>query len=144
METTRAERKMRIGRVVSDKMDKTRTVAVEWASEHPVYRRRVRRVTMFRAHDEENASKQGDMVRLIETRPLSKTKRWRIAEVLVKSEVVEVRPEEVDQTLLKELQAKPEKPEVVEQPVAEQTAAEGSNEAEGKASTEESSEEPKS
>ena len=74
--------KSRIGRVVSDKMNKTRVVAVERAFRHPRYARVVKRTTRFKAHDEQNESHVGDRVLIIETRPLSKDKRWRIKEIL--------------------------------------------------------------
>lgn len=78
----RAERKTRIGRVVSDKMDKTVVVAIEQLKEHPLYRRRIRRTTKYKAHDENNGAKTGDWVRIMETRPLSKEKHWRVVEVI--------------------------------------------------------------
>jgi len=74
--------KTRIGLVVSDKMDKTRVVAVERAFRHPQYERVVKRTNRFKAHDERNESHVGDRVLLVETRPLSKDKRWRIKEIL--------------------------------------------------------------
>ncbi len=74
--------KTRIGRVVSDKMNKTRVVAVERRFRHPRYARVVKRTTRFKAHDERNASQVGDRVLIVETRPLSKDKRWRIKEIL--------------------------------------------------------------
>jgi small subunit ribosomal protein S17 len=74
--------KTRIGRVVSDKMNKTRVVAVQRTFRHPQYERVVKRTTRFKAHDEQNASHVGDQVLIIETRPLSKDKRWRIKEIL--------------------------------------------------------------
>jgi small subunit ribosomal protein S17 len=75
-------RKTRVGRVVSDKMDKTRVVVVERAFRHPRYERVVKRTTRFKAHDPTNDSHVGDRVRIVETRPLSKDKRWRIQEIL--------------------------------------------------------------
>ena len=78
----RAERKTRIGRVVSDKMDKTVVVAIEQLKEHPLYRRRIRRTTKYKVHDENNGAKTGDWVRIMETRPLSKEKHWRVVEVI--------------------------------------------------------------
>ena len=78
----RGRRKTRTGRVVSDKMDKTVVVVVEWRQTHPLYSKSVKRFTKFHAHDENNASKVGDMVNIIETRALSKTKRWRVTQVL--------------------------------------------------------------
>ena len=84
---TESRRKTKSGRVVSDKMDKTVVVAVESYRPHPIYRKQVRRVKRFKAHDEENACKRGDVVRIEETRPLSREKRWRVAEVLSKGDV---------------------------------------------------------
>jgi len=81
----RNNRKERIGTVVSDKMDKTITVRVERIMHHSVYNRSVKRATKFKAHDETNTAKLGDVVRIQETRPLSKTKRWRLVEVVKKS-----------------------------------------------------------
>ena len=106
MTREQGDRKTRIGIVLSDKMDKTRVIGVEWSMPHWLYKRRVRRLTKFKAHDEQNMAKIGDRVMISETRPLSKEKRWRIVQVLEKAEVVEVMPEEVDATLLQELQAK--------------------------------------
>ncbi|MHB1127420.1 MAG: 30S ribosomal protein S17 [Bacillota bacterium] len=82
----RANRKARIGRVVSDKMDKSVVVAVERRVRHPLYGRIVKRTKKFQAHDEENQCRAGDKVRIMETRPLSKTKRWRVVEILDKSQ----------------------------------------------------------
>lgn len=83
--TERARRKTRVGRVVSDKMDKTVVVEVESLVSHPLYGRRLKRTRRFKAHDERNEAKVGDKVRLMETRPLSKEKRWRVVEVLEKA-----------------------------------------------------------
>ena len=112
MAKERGRRKTRIGVVLSDKMDKTRVVGVEWSQEHPLYRRRVARLTRFKAHDEQNATKAGDKVRIEETRPLSKEKRWRIVEVVESAEVFELRPEDVDSTLLKALRGPAVQPDV--------------------------------
>ncbi len=73
-----------MGRVVSNRMDKTVVVAVESYRPHPLYKRPVRRIKKFKAHDEQNACDVGDVVRIEETRPLSKEKRWRVVEILVK------------------------------------------------------------
>ncbi len=78
------KRKTKLGRVVSNKMDKTVVVAVESYRPHPVYKRQVRRIKRFKAHDEQNACAIGDVVRIEETRPLSKEKRWRVVEILSK------------------------------------------------------------
>ena len=88
----RVNRKERIGVVVSDKMDKTITVKVDRMTHHPVYDKSVRTATKFKAHDELNAAKTGDIVRIQETRPLSKTKRWRLVEVI---KIASVSPEEI-------------------------------------------------
>lgn len=74
--------KERVGRVVSDKMNKTIVVNVERQYSHPLYKKYVRRTKHYYAHDEQNDCHVGDTVRIVETRPLSKTKRWRVAEVL--------------------------------------------------------------
>lgn len=77
----RALRKVRIGKVVSDKMQKTIVVAVETKVRHPLYGKTVNRTTKFKAHDENNDAKIGDTVKIMETRPLSKDKRWRLVEI---------------------------------------------------------------
>ena len=92
----RGRRKTRTGRVVSDKMDKTVVVAVEWRQAHPLYRKQVKRVTKFHVHDEENRCKVGDVVNIMETRPLSKTKRWRVTQVLSTTELA---PTEIREAL---------------------------------------------
>jgi small subunit ribosomal protein S17 len=81
-ENTRNSRKVRLGTVVSDKMDKTVVVAVERRVSHPLYGKQVVRTRKFHAHDAENTARQGDLVRIMETRPLSRTKRWRLLEVV--------------------------------------------------------------
>ena len=83
----RAQRKTRVGRVVSDKMDKTVVVAIEEITAHPVYGRRIRRTKKLKAHDEENQARVGDTVRVMETRPLSREKRWRVVEILERARV---------------------------------------------------------
>ncbi len=80
--TERALRKTRIGTVVSDKMDKTIVVAVERLVKHPLYGRIIKLTKKFKAHDELNECKVGDKVRLMETRPLSKDKRWRVVGII--------------------------------------------------------------
>jgi small subunit ribosomal protein S17 len=79
-------RTQKVGRVVSDKMDKTVVVAVDYLKPHPLYRKIIRKTSKFHAHDEENACKVGDIVRIEETRPLSRTKRWRVVEILQRGE----------------------------------------------------------
>ncbi|MEW9528945.1 30S ribosomal protein S17 [Microbispora sp. NPDC049125] len=82
---TRNYRKTREGLVVSDKMDKTVVVAVEDRVKHPLYGKVIRRTTKYKAHDEQNSCGVGDRVLLMETRPLSATKRWRVVEILEKA-----------------------------------------------------------
>lgn len=82
--TDRNLRKTRIGIVTSNKMTKTITVAVERKVKHPIYGKFVKKTTKFHAHDEKNEASIGDIVRIMETRPLSKTKRWRLVEVVEK------------------------------------------------------------
>ncbi len=81
----RANRKVRVGKVVSDKADKSIVVAVETMVNHPLYQKRVKRTTKFMAHDEDNACGIGDTVKIMETRPLSKNKRWRLVEIIEKA-----------------------------------------------------------
>jgi len=81
-ETKRGMRKTRVGTVVSDKMDKTVVVAVERVVTHPLYKRTLRRTKKYKAHDEDNSCRAGDVVRIMETRPLSKEKRWRVVEII--------------------------------------------------------------
>lgn len=85
MEAERKERKERIGFVVSNKMDKTVTVTIERRKQHPMYKRVIKRSKKYKAHDEINECNEGDKVRIVETRPLSKTKRWRVVEILEKA-----------------------------------------------------------
>ena len=78
----RGTRKIRVGRVVSNKMEKTVTVAVEWRQPHRIYGKSVKKVTKFHAHDELGQNKIGDVVRIAETRPLSRMKRWRVTDTI--------------------------------------------------------------
>jgi small subunit ribosomal protein S17 len=80
--TDRGARKSRTGLVVSDKMDKTVVVAIERRVPHPIYGKMITRTKRLKAHDEENSAKVGDTVRIVETRPLSKDKRWRLVEIV--------------------------------------------------------------
>lgn len=81
----RGRRKIRQGRVVSDKMDKTVVVAVETLVKHPLYGKIMRRTTKFKAHDETNVAGEGDTVEIMETRPLSHDKRWRVSKIVEKA-----------------------------------------------------------
>ena len=78
-------RKTRVGTVVSDKMDKTVVVAIQDNVKHPLYKKIIKRTVKFKAHDEENACGVGDKVKIMETRPLSKDKRWRVTEIIEKA-----------------------------------------------------------
>ena len=89
------KQKTRAGRIVSNKMDKTVVVAIETSKHHKLYKKTIKRVVKYKAHDENNECRQGDMVRIIETRPLSRQKRWRVAEIITKGEVAEVQPKEI-------------------------------------------------
>ncbi|HHW06090.1 MAG TPA: 30S ribosomal protein S17 [Clostridia bacterium] len=86
--TERGRRKVRIGRVVSDKMDKTIVVAVETLKRHPLYGKRVKTSKKFKVHDENNECRVGDLVKIMETRPLSKEKRWRLVEIVEKAQQI--------------------------------------------------------
>jgi small subunit ribosomal protein S17 len=90
-----AKRKTRVGEVIGDKMAKTVIVAVETPRKHPVYKKTIRRSVKYYAHDEKKQCKLGDTVRIEETRPLSRLKRWRVVEIIVKGEVAEIKPEEI-------------------------------------------------
>ncbi len=82
---TRGRRKEEVGVVISDKMDKTITVQTFRSVMHPKYKKFVKKTSVFKAHDEKNEAKVGDKVRIFETRPLSKTKRWKLGEIVEKS-----------------------------------------------------------
>jgi small subunit ribosomal protein S17 len=141
------KRKTMLGLVVSDKMNKTVVVAVETPKRHPLYKKTVRRVVNYKAHDEENKCQKGDKVRIIETRPLSRDKRWRVAEIVAKGELVEISPEEIAQEDLAKVQpekkAKEEVTEVkTEEETKEETKAEAKKETK-KEAKKEAKEEPK-
>lgn len=89
------KRKVRIGRVVSDKMDKTVVIAVEIPRHHPLYKKTIKRTAKYKAHDEKNECRAGDKVRIVETRPLSRLKRWQVVEIITKGKVVEIQPREI-------------------------------------------------
>lgn len=78
----RNDRKVKMGKVVSDKMDKTVVIAIERLVQHPLYKKAIKKTVRFKAHDENNDSHVGDIVSVMETRPLSKDKRWRVVEVI--------------------------------------------------------------
>lgn len=82
----RNQRKIRVGRVVSDKMDKTITVSIEDSTRHPLYKKVIKRTYKLKAHDENNECRIGDKVKVMETRPLSKDKRWRLVQIVEKAQ----------------------------------------------------------
>lgn len=126
------KRKTRTGVVLSRKMDKTAIVSVERLTHHPLYNKVIKMAKKYKVHDENNACHPGDKVRIIECRPLSKEKRWRLAEILVKGEVAEIQPQEIDVTLETRVEAKPEAKEVAPQTEAKVDATgEAKAEAEG-------------
>ena len=95
-------RKSRVGQVTSNRMHETVVVSVAWQKKHPIYRKGIKQITKFYVHDANNACKLGDRVRIEETRPISKIKRWRVLEILERHEVAEVKPVDLDEGLLTE------------------------------------------
>lgn len=110
-EGERGRRKELIGVVVSNKMEKTAVVSVERRIRHPLYRKIIRRTKKYKAHDSQNTANLGDIVRIVETRPMSKEKRWRIAAVLTRGNVAEIRPAEIGETEVAEVAATPVRPQ---------------------------------
>ncbi len=84
----RSQRKVQIGKVISDKMDKTVVVSVETYKKHSLYGKRIKHTKKFKAHDENNQAKLGDTVKIMETRPLSKDKRWRLVEIVEEAIII--------------------------------------------------------
>ena len=115
-------RKTREGTVVSDKMEKTVVVAVETHLRHRLYRKIIRRIKRYMAHDEAGDCRLGDRVRIVESRPLSHRKRWRVVEVLIRGELPELAPEAIDLDLLGEVKVEEEAAQ--ESPGAEEAPAE--------------------
>jgi len=89
------KRKTRFGRVINNRMDKTVVVAVNTPKRYPKYKKTITWAIKYKAHDEKNECRIGDMVKIVETRPLSRHKRWRVAEIITKGEVAEVQPQEI-------------------------------------------------
>jgi len=85
----RTNKKVRIGTVTSDKMEKTITVSVETVKQHPLYKKTIKTSKKYKVHDENNEAKTGDIVKIIETRPLSKDKRWRLIEIMRKAKTLQ-------------------------------------------------------
>lgn len=88
-------KKTRIGQVISNKMQKTVIVSVQTTKLHPLYKKAIKKITNYKVHDEESACKEGDTVRIVETRPLSREKHWRVEEILTKKEAVAIQPDKV-------------------------------------------------
>ncbi|MBA2571000.1 MAG: 30S ribosomal protein S17 [Chloroflexi bacterium] len=125
---TKAKRKAKVGRVVSDKMDKTIVVSVERLSRHRLYKRVIRLTTKFKAHDERNEAHLGDTVRIVESRPLSATKRWRLVEIVQRAgegSGEAVAGEEQATTDAIHMAAHPGRVDATEGETADETAAEG-------------------
>lgn len=114
---TEGHRKERVGVVVSDRMDKTVVVAVDSFRRHRIYKKVLRRTARYKAHDEENEASVGDLVRIRESRPLSRLKRWRLVEIVQRHEVAETKPSDIDRTVVEELEQRRK-----EQPAVEATA----------------------
>ena len=137
------ERKNLTGTVVSDKMTKTVIVSVETMTRHRLYRKTIRRRRKYVAHDEQEEAKVGDTVRLEESRPVSRTKRWRVAEIVERGEVPEIAPEEIDReyiTLTREREAPPPPKAAAETaPPADSASAEAETPAEAAPSAESAS-----
>ncbi len=141
MSQTRGKRKVFVGVVMSDKMDKTVVVAVDRLVRHPLYKKVVRRTSKFYAHDEHNECRVGDIVEIMETRPLSKLKRWRVVRIVQRAKVPlpvarEEVAEETEEQLLEEVLATetgtPEQPEQeLQEPERDQTSNEQEGEPEG-------------
>ena len=96
----KAMRKVRVGSVVSTRMDKTAVVELVWKQRHRIYRKQMRRVTRFYVHDPDSQCQIGDTVRIQETRPISRTKHWRLLEILSSRQVADVRPIELETDLV--------------------------------------------
>ncbi len=118
----RPGQKTMIGVVISDKMDKTVVVSIERAKRHPLYQKTLRRTKHYKAHDPNSTCKIGDTVRIVETRPLSKEKRWRVVEILQRHEVAEIQPRVIGAEL-EQARLEAQTGEVAEQRGAESAAA---------------------
>jgi small subunit ribosomal protein S17 len=139
----RGKRKAKVGRVVSDKMDKTIVVSVERLARHRIYKRVIRLTTKFKAHDEHNEAHVGDTVRIVEARPLSATKRWRLAEIVTKAGLgagEDIVSEEAETAEAIHMAAHPGRVKAEEAEAEASAAAEASAEAEASAAAEASAE----
>ena len=134
--------KSKIGQVSSNKMDKTLIVLVKSYRNHPLYKKTVRKVTRYKVHDEKNECNVGDTVKIVVTRPLSKEKRWRVAEIINKAAAIDVKPEEIAvPEVLEETKSAPDKEQTeTEAKTAEAESAKEVESAEEVESTEEKTE----
>ena len=127
-------RRVRVGKVVSESMDKTVVVAVEWKRPHPLYKKPVRRRSRLKAHDADNSCRFGDVVQIIESRPLSKTKKWRVKQIISSVETAEIQPEEitVDADVLTAQVNRPEPEAMVDETISDDGAPEAAGQDEDK------------
>ena len=116
-------RKTKVGKVVSSKMDKTLVVSVEWRSPHRVYKKNVRKWSRFKVHDENNIGNLGDTVLITESKPYSKTKKWKLSEILQKGDVADLQPTDIAVDGFND-SGKEVSLEVTEEPVAEEEVTE--------------------
>lgn len=105
-------RKVRVGAVVATRMDQTAVMEMVWKQRHRLYRKQMRRVARFYVHDPQNQCQVGDTIRIEETRPISKTKHWRLMEILQRRQVAEVRPIELETDIAAEIAGEPEAGEI--------------------------------
>ena len=127
-------RKTRLGTVVSDRMEQTLVVAIGRTSRHPLYRKVIRRTKRYHVHDPEGLGTLGDTGRIEGCRPISRTKSWRLVEVLTEREVADVAAEEIDRSLVEEIQRSPVNREQAE--AADEAASEATDEAADEAASE--------
>jgi small subunit ribosomal protein S17 len=90
------KRKTKVGSVVSNKMEKTVVVTVETLRHHPLYKKTIKKAVNYKAHDEHKACQTGDVVRIMETCPVSKEKRWKVIEIITRKQTIEVKPQDID------------------------------------------------
>lgn len=111
----RSSRKVKIGKVVSNKMDQTVTVAIESRQRHPIYKKSVKHISKLKAHDPTNSCNIGDLVNLVETRPLSKTKRWRVTDILSHDALTQTQDYQPDQiSMVGEINGENDSPDLKE------------------------------
>ncbi|HJM75667.1 MAG TPA: 30S ribosomal protein S17 [Dehalococcoidia bacterium] len=127
-EQRQVNRKQRTGVVVSQHGEKTVIVSIERASRHRLYRKVIRRTKRYHVHDEDNAATNGDLVRIEECRPISRTKHWRLVEVLTEREVADVAPESIDESLVSDVQRSAARASAEEADTAAPATAEASSE----------------